>query len=86
MDAVEDDLRLASILRTTGWVLLFFNVIPASMIWVGFRSGSFFWLYWTIIEGVIGFGLITAGAYLNTNAGRHISRLGYERTEEREAA
>ncbi len=86
MDAMTYDLRWASILETVGWVLLVFDTIPVTLVWTGFRAGTYFWLYWTIIEGAIGFGLTMYGAYLKSIAGRHISRLGYEGEEEREAA
>ncbi len=85
MDAVTYDLRWASILETVGWVLLVFDSIPVTMVWVGFRSGTYFWLYWTIIEGAVGFGLTAIGAYLRSKAGRHITRLGYEREEQKAA-
>jgi hypothetical protein len=85
MDAMNSELRWASILQTVGWVLLGFNAIPACLIFVGFRLGSYFWFYWMMIEGAIGFGLTVVGAYLKSDAGRHISRLGYER-EGKEAA
>lgn len=78
MDEVTDDLRLASILQTIGWVLLGFNGIVVTWVWTGFRAGSYFWLYWTIIESGLGFSLVMAGSYLKTRAGRRISRLGAE--------
>jgi hypothetical protein len=85
LDAMNAEMRSASILQTVGWVLLGFNAIPACLIFVGFRSGSYFWLYWMLVEGAIGFGLVMVGAYLRANAGRYISRLGYEREENKAA-
>lgn len=85
MDAMTYDLRWASILQTVGWVLLVFDSIIVTFVWTGFRAGTYFWLYWLIIEGAIGFGLVMVGAYLKSIAGRHISRLGLEREENRAA-
>lgn len=79
MDAMNSDLGWALTLQTVGWVLLLFNAIPVTLVWVSFRAGTYFWLYWTIIEGVIGFALVMFGAYLKASAGRHMSRLRFER-------
>lgn len=87
IDAVTDELRWASMLQAVGWLLLLFDGIVVNFVWVGFRSGSYFWLYWTIIEGSIGFVLALGGSYLKTKSGRQVSRLGYENEEQqREAA
>lgn len=75
MDGVADELHVGSILQTVGWTLLLFNGIIVNWIWVGFRSGSYFWLYWTLIESSIGLVLIAAGNHLKARFGSHISRL-----------
>jgi hypothetical protein len=75
MDEVKDDLHLGSILKTVGWTLLLFNGIVVNWIWVGFRSGSYFWLYWTIIESSIGLVLVGAGNHIKARSGRRVPRL-----------
>jgi hypothetical protein len=51
-------------LRTIGWMLLIFDVsIITVFVFVGFRSGSWLWLYWTVIQGAVGMGLVAAGMY-----------------------
>ncbi len=75
VDAVVDDLRKASAFQVSGWTLLVFDVlIIAAWLWTGFRAGSDFWLYWFLIEGVIGLALVSVGSYLKTRAGRHLAR------------
>lgn len=50
-------------LQALGALLLVFNAIPAVFVFVGIRTGSYLWLYWTAIEGLVGMGLIAAGKY-----------------------
>ncbi len=78
MDVVQSELRLGLILEVAGWTLLSFLGIIVCFIWTGLRAGSYFWLYWTIIEGVIGMALLGAGRYYKDKAGSGISRLGTE--------
>ncbi len=54
--------RLGAALNVVGWVLIGFDCLIAVWIWVGLRSGSDFWLYWVVIEGVLGLALIWLGA------------------------
>jgi protein-S-isoprenylcysteine O-methyltransferase Ste14 len=51
-------------LQAIGWLLLAFDGIVAVFVFVGIRTGSWLWLYWTVIEGVLGIGLIAAGLRL----------------------
>lgn len=56
-------------LRTLGWMLLVFDVaIIAVFIFVGLRSGSLLWLYWTVIQGALGIALVGAGMYQDSVA------------------
>jgi hypothetical protein len=73
--ALEDQ-HIGSVLQTLGWVLLAFDAIPAIWIWIGFRSGSYFWLDWVLVEGALGFGLVAAGTLLRSRAARDFARLG----------
>lgn len=86
VDAVVDDLRRASIFQVTGWTLLVFDaLIIAVWLWTGFRAGSDFWLYWFLIEGVLGLALLAVGSYLKARAGRHISRLDEDNIDRKAA-
>lgn len=86
LDAVTADLRIASILQVTGWTLLIFDaLIIAIWLWTGFRAGSNFWLYWFVIEGIIGLGLTVIGSYVKTRAGRHMSRMDRDRIDRKAA-
>ena len=59
---VEDLERQALALRTVGWFLLTFDVLIIAMfIFVGFRTGSLLWFFWTVIQGFVGAGLVLAG-------------------------
>jgi hypothetical protein len=45
-------------------MLLIFDVaIIALFIFVGLRTGSLLWLYWTLIQGLLGMVLVGAGMY-----------------------
>lgn len=62
-------------LRTVGWTLLVFDAIVALFIFVGFRTGSYLWFFWTVIEGAAGIGLIVLGLRSEENAGSLIGHL-----------
>ena len=36
-------------------------------VYVGYRSGSTFWLWWVVIEGVLGIVLLGLGIYLRAH-------------------
>lgn len=76
MDALQRDLKLGLMLQVTGWTLLAFDAILVMFIWTGMRAGSEFWLYWTVIEGVLGLALVVVGKHFKSKAGSEISRLG----------
>jgi hypothetical protein len=58
-----DELELRGLtLRTIGGILLIFDVtIIAMFVFVGFRTGSYLWFYWTVIQGALGAGLVVIG-------------------------
>lgn len=69
-------------LRTVGWMLLIFDVaIIAVFIFVGLRSGSLLWLYWTAIQGVVGIALVGAGMYQESVAGELTGKTAEPHTE-----
>ena len=66
-EAVREQ-RLGSVLVTVGWVLIAMDCILSVWIWVGLRSGSDFWLWWVIIEGVLGVAFIFYGRHKRQTA------------------
>ncbi len=57
-------------LRTVGWLLLIFDAAIISLfIFVGLRSGSPLWLYWAVIQAVVGIGFVAAGWHREEIAG-----------------
>lgn len=75
MDEMIGALHRASALLTIGYLLLFFDVVVACFVWAGLRVGSDFWLYWTVIQGVIGIALVGAALHTRSRMGKHLSRL-----------
>ncbi len=79
-------------LRALGWLLLVFDGIVAVFVFAGIRDGSLLWLYWTVIEGAVGIGLVFAGMRREEIAIGEIGhtvephRQGTEGGEHREAA
>ncbi len=64
----------AAIARVLGWMLLWFDAIPAVFIWVGLRCGSLFWVWWALIEAMLGLGIIAAARTTHLRAARLIGR------------
>ena len=62
--------QTGGVMRVVGWILVAFDCLIAIWIWVGLRSGSDFWLYWVVIEGVLGLALIWMGMRRRAEAGR----------------
>ncbi len=67
-NAVEDLQREALTWKSLGALLLVFDSIPAVFIFVGFRTGSLLWLYWTAIEGLIGVVMVGMGMHRDQQA------------------
>ena|SRR5689334_13468301 len=65
----EDLEHRALTLRAVGWQLLMFDAVIVVFVFVGFRTGSLLWLDWTVMEGIIGLGLIAIGTYWESVAG-----------------
>jgi hypothetical protein len=62
--------QTGGVMRVVGWTLVAFDCLIAVWIWVGLRSGSDFWLYWVVIEGVLGLALIWMGTRRRAEAAR----------------
>jgi hypothetical protein len=59
--------RLGAVILTVGKWLLIFDVILLSFVYVGLRGGSQFWMWWVIIEAVLGLVLIGVGSYIRNH-------------------
>ena len=60
-DQAMDTQRLGAILITIGWQLIAFDSLVGVWIWVGFRTGSFFWLWWVVVTGIVALFLLWFG-------------------------
>ena len=60
---------------TVGKVLLWMDLILACFVYVGLRSGSHFFLWWVIAEGILGFALLGTGAQKRSEASRRLAEL-----------
>jgi len=54
--------RTGNTLVTVGKVLLWMDFLLLAFVYVGVRSGSDFWMWWVIIEGVLGLVLLEVGS------------------------
>lgn len=54
--------RTGNTLVTVGKVLLWMDFLLLAFVYVGIRSGSDFWMWWVIIEGVVGLVLLEVGS------------------------
>ncbi len=73
MDKVDELGRRALVLRTLGWMLLVFDGIVAVWIWMGLKSGSALWLWWTVLEGIAGVLLLGMASYYKTRGNRTLA-------------
>ncbi len=60
-DEAMDTQRLGAILITIGWQLIAFDSLVGVWIWVGFRTGSFFWFWWVVATGILALFLLWFG-------------------------
>jgi len=66
LDRIEEEgilerQRSGLVLITVGKVLLWMDFLLMAFIYVGIRSGSDFWVWWVVAEGVLGLILIEIG-------------------------
>jgi len=73
-DALKQQ-RLGAVMQVLGWTLIAFDCIIGVWIWVGLRSGSFFWVWWVAIEGVLGLALIGLGTRRRSRGNRQFGEL-----------
>jgi len=79
MDAVRRSENRGLRFEVIGWMLLLFELIPLTFLWVGLRSGSLLWTYWSVIEGATGIVLVLIGRVYKAKAGSYVSRLDMEK-------
>jgi len=56
-------LRTGNTLVTVGKILLWMDFLLFAFVFVGYRAGSDFWIWWVIIEGVLGLVLLEVGLH-----------------------
>lgn len=61
-EGILDRQRSGLVLIAVGKVLLWMDFLLMAFIYVGIRSGSDFWVWWVVAEGVLGLILIEIGA------------------------
>ncbi len=49
-------------LAVAGKVLLWMDLLLLAFVYNGIQSGSYFWLYWVVIEGILGLALLAVGS------------------------
>jgi hypothetical protein len=49
-------------LAVAGKTLLWMDLILLAFVYNGVRAGSYFWLYWVLIEGILGVALLALGS------------------------
>jgi hypothetical protein len=67
LDRIEDvqipgGERTGNTLMTVGKVLLWMDFLLLAFVYVGIRGGSDFWMWWVLVEGVLGLVLVEIGS------------------------
>jgi hypothetical protein len=53
--------RTGNTLVTAAKLLLWLDLIPLAFVYVGIRGGSHFWMWWVVIQAMLGVALMGAG-------------------------
>jgi len=61
-EGIVEDQRRGLVLMTVGKVLLWMDFLLLAFVYVGLRSGSHFWLWWVLGEGILGLVLLEIGS------------------------
>lgn len=61
-EQIIESQRSGLVLMTVGKVLLWMDFLLLAFVYVGLRSGSDFWMWWVIGEGVLGLVLLEIGS------------------------
>jgi len=59
---IPGGVRAGNTLVTVGKLLLWVDFLLLAFVYVGLRAGSDFWIWWVILEGVIGLLLLEIGS------------------------
>jgi hypothetical protein len=59
---IPGGVQTGNTLVTVGKVLLWMDFLLLAFVYVGIRAGSDFWMWWVIIEGVLGLVLLEVGS------------------------
>ncbi len=70
MNATVRDQKAGSVAQTVGWTLVLFGFITGVWVLIGFREGSYFWLWYTLALAVIGAFLIGWGSMRRSRGSR----------------
>jgi hypothetical protein len=62
-EGMNERKRSGMALITVGKVLLWMDFLLLAFVYVGLRNGSLMWLWWVLLEGVLGLVLIEIGSY-----------------------
>jgi hypothetical protein len=74
-EAALEEQRRGAVLITVGKVLLWMDLILACFVYVGLRSGSYLFLWWVLVEGILGLALMGVGFHEIGDARRALSEL-----------
>ena len=73
--AALEEQRRGTVLITVGKVLLWMNLILACFVYVGLRTGSYLFLWWVLVEGILGLALMGVGFHEIVDASRVLTEL-----------
>jgi hypothetical protein len=73
--AALEEQRRGTVLITVGKVLLWVDLILACFVYIGLRSGSYLFLWWVLVEGILGVALMGVGFHAIVDARRALSEL-----------
>ncbi len=82
IDLLVETQRKGLAMVTVGWILIGMDFLLALFVLIGIRDGSYMWVWWVLIEGALGLGLIFAGTHLRSKSG---PELRHEEQEKRAA-
>jgi hypothetical protein len=67
---IEGTLENGLGLRAAGWSLLIFDAIFVVWVWTGLRAGSWFWVWWVLVQFFIGVTLLGVGIAIRSRIAR----------------
>jgi len=73
--AALEEQRRGAVLVTVGKVLLWVDMIFACFVYVGLRAGSYLFLWWALVEGMLGLVLMGGGSHEIMDARRTLTEL-----------